>query len=627
MNSVCRQILLGVFLIGLNFASPCGAQSTGPFGSPSPISGVVVETLDGSLGDKFTLYSPSTNWVTSQNRLIVKGINRLLTPVYVNGKFVPLRKDGRFFAEIPCEPGLQSTFITFELADGKHIVTIKRHGYRYSAAPSKGALDWDPEVVVNLKLAGDISTRSLSSSISRGEFADYLSKVVVSGANRRIITRPLNVDLDPPVVGGAVDWVVNAGFMDAFPDNDFRGDSDLSVVEYAVAMVKVTRQPLLEVPLPKKVSIPKWVWRYLNSAQRAGFLNASQLKSPTASVSLATVGLGIRRLPQYELLYQLGAGSLKDSDSDRAALKKHLFAIVDHKTKSMATTIAAKSVNIPGKSIVSRMSGDQPISDIRLPDSRASIATPTTPVSPSTRPISDLTLTAPEPKVHSYLVADSPSQSSQLVSANQSTHRINDPVADELTVTGSPMSLFLDIKGHWIEGTAQRMLSLRLLDHWPVPEGKPTGNFYPKSPMSKGDFLTFAVDIFGIPDGTSTGNRRLPDVLSENGRSVSINQLVAASVINGNRAGRLQLARNLTRIEALVILQRLSGYQPEPPVDNGTGKDSNRNAWYTPYVERAIAEKWISAGYYSPNSVISRAELLALVAKMPVISQRLKGEK
>ena len=131
LRNVCKGIIFTSFVIFLTgFGAPPSDQ-----GSQSIQTSIQIPD---QYAKKMVLFFPKDKQIVSKNKITIKGINRYLTAVFVDGKRIPVQKDGRFryMLTVP-EVGKKVVTVSFVTPDYR-TVHIKRRIIRLHSQPKKG---------------------------------------------------------------------------------------------------------------------------------------------------------------------------------------------------------------------------------------------------------------------------------------------------------------------------------------------------------------------------------------------------------------------------------------------------------------------------------------------------------
>ncbi|NBV41316.1 S-layer homology domain-containing protein [bacterium] len=502
----------------------------------------LVESVPDALGSWYTVYTPEVNCLTTQRRQIIKGVNRLLTPVYVNGTRVMVRNDGRFFYDLPLRYGGQTAYITFVNPDRRSAVIIKRKLIRFSPSNQVGGADSLSalDLFFEYNLISNASERRPTESVRRGDLAEFFYKIAVT----QEMLSPESLGPVPENQSGIYQAVVNLGLMDVANGGQFRPEMPATRLEYVVGICRLLKLPIpLRVQgLPyRDVAITHWSAKFLSAALNAKLISPTENfgpKSPISVVELARLSVSV---PSIHSVYRAAAKFDADFDPGNRLLNKTLTAILP----SIPTPAITAKVDIPND---------------------------------------------PSQNVH-----------------------------------------FSDLSGHWLSQTAEILYRKGIMKHFP-PAHDVTENsrmFAPKLLISRIDFAGFIAGAFAGAVTVSENRQAvmISDVPSQDAGYGSALALVQSGLMSVDKNNRFLPARPVTKLEATIVAVRLSGVLvPTQAVTDLPFRDPSIRPWMTPYLSQALSLHLISPSpYFFPSRPISRAELLALVAKVPTISALLKG--
>ncbi len=521
----------------------------------------VFNEFESSLSAKFTLFSPGSDLVTTQDRLVVRGVNRLLTPVYVNAHNVSVRRDGRFFYTLNLKRGPQVIYISYFNAEGTRISTLKRQIHRFDGDDKvSGNGNTAADLFFTLNTIPNAATRDPKGLVTRGDLAVLLMKLSSGNALLRTSTElwsPTDLDVGS-ALNSAVPKIVAYGLMDVYSDGQFRPMAPISRFDYVLGVVKALGLPLRSPPynMPYK-NIPSSYWpsKYIATAFHAQLIDPADRFDMGAPVTIEDLARWVANVKSIQSIYQAASVGSRDYDLDH----RYFYRIVS----AMFPPVADVSVSI-----------DKPVSV-----AVAMVAQPF----PS--------------KAHVPVVSTS-------------------PVVEEV---------FTDLKGHWLEKTVRTLYSKGLLSELDSPSGRNDRTlFYPMASISRGEFARLMMSLYRIPTGNLLA---VPtDLPTTNIAFHAVSAMVSANIFVPDKAGKVYPDRPLTKIEALVMIERVSGIELTTSTEiNLPFKDVNSRSWAAPYLQAALDRKLISPStFYLPLFPIRRAEVIALIAKTPQIAILMK---
>ena len=521
----------------------------------------VFNEFDSSLSAKFTLYSPVSDLVTTQDRLVVRGVNRLLTPVYVNAHSASVRRDGRFFYTLNLKRGPQLIYISYFNAEGTRISTLKRQIHRFSG-DDKGSGNGNTatDLFFTLNMIPNVATRDPKGLVTRGDLAVLLMKLSSGNALLRTSTElwsPTDLDVGS-ALNAAVPKIVAYGLMDVYSDGQFRPMAPISRFDYVLGVVKALGLPLRSPPynMPYK-NIPSSYWpsKYIATAFHAQLIDPADRFDMGAPVAIEDLARWVANVKSISSIYQAASVGSRDYDADH----RHFYRIV--------------SAMLP--------------------------------------PIADVTVSTQKPVSVAVAMVAQPFPSKAHVPVVSTS-----PVVEEV---------FTDLKGHWLEKTVRTLYSKGLLSELDSPSGRNDRTlFYPMASISRGEFARLMMSLYRIPTGNLLA---VPtDLPTTNIAFHAVSAMVSANIFVPDKAGKVYPDRPLTKIEALVMIERVSGIELTTSTEiNLPFKDVNSRSWAAPYLQAALDRKLISpSAFYLPLFPIRRAEVIALIAKTPQIAILMK---
>ncbi len=518
----------------------------------------VFTEFDPSLADKFTLYSPAPDLVTIQEQLIVKGVNRLLTPVYVNGHAVAVRRDGRFFYPFNLKLGPQVIYVSYVSSDGTKISSLKRQVHRFGPeVKTSGNIHTATDLFFTLNMIPNAATRDPKGLVTRGDLAVLLMKLSSGNTLLRTSTElwsPTDLDVGSSL-SGAVPKIVAYGLMDVYSDGQFRPMAPISQFDYVLGVVKALGLPLRATPynMPYK-NMPSSYWpsKYIATAFHAQLIDPSDRFDMGAPVTIGNLARWVSNIKSIQAVYQTESECTRDYDADRRFFYRVVSMIVPPAVEPLVGL--PKQVPISG----SIVPGPLRVGKGTLP----------------------------------------------LISTA--------PVVEEV---------YADLRGHWLEKTVRTLYSKGLLSALDSPSGRTDHTlFYPRASISRGEFARLILSLYRVPSGNLVAV--VPTDLPPTHIAFhAVSAMVSANIFVPDKAGKVYPDRPLTKIESLVMIERASGIELTASGDISLPfRDVNSKSWAAPYLQTALDRKLISPSmFYLPLFPITRAEVLALIAKTPQI--------
>lgn len=170
--------------------------------------------------------------------------------------------------------------------------------------------------------------------------------------------------------------------------------------------------------------------------------------------------------------------------------------------------------------------------------------------------------------------------------------------------------LFNDTPTHW----AAQDISLASRLGW--VNGYQDGTFKPNQQVTRAEFSTLMVNIFGLNKGDMT--IQLTDIDDQWATSY-IQILASQGLIQGYTDGTFQPQRTISRAEMLVILSKLINLQEqEPTATTQNFSDVPSDYWADSIIKAALSAKIIQGigdNRFAPNKGITRAEVITLILR------------
>lgn len=174
--------------------------------------------------------------------------------------------------------------------------------------------------------------------------------------------------------------------------------------------------------------------------------------------------------------------------------------------------------------------------------------------------------------------------------------------------TPSSHAVTVALDGHWVKESVLKLLPFGVFSVW--SEGTPlvVDRAFVRGPVLRGDLI----DILGLVSPDQSVEAKDP-------------MAIASHVFRAPSPTKWALSRRMTKAETITALVRWVGL-PCPGVRTGVSNNITEwGHWSAPYVACAVQAGWVSApSAASSKSLMTRAELLSLLLKIPSISQRVR---
>ena len=142
---------------------------------------IVLEEIERKYVNELKLMYPEQNTLVIKPTIQVKGINRFLTEIFVNGQPIKLRKDGRFFHTLTLDKfGKQNVYITYALPNYEPY-TIKRKVTYLTSPPDLENYVLDRQVLIGFYNLDYFRTnqhkRKINSKFTRADLAYLICNI------------------------------------------------------------------------------------------------------------------------------------------------------------------------------------------------------------------------------------------------------------------------------------------------------------------------------------------------------------------------------------------------------------------------------------------------------------------
>jgi len=176
---------------------------------------------------------------------------------------------------------------------------------------------------------------------------------------------------------------------------------------------------------------------------------------------------------------------------------------------------------------------------------------------------------------------------------------------------------FSDIEGHWAENDILFMLSKN------VVKVEADGKFYPNQAITRAKFCGFLVRTLHINESAG-GEQPFTDVAADNPYHTEIIAAAKAGIVNGVAPGRFDPAREITREEMAVMMDRALQYarvsrQPAEGLLARFGDQDQISSWAREGAAASVDAGLIGGrdgGRFAPKADTSRAEALVMLHRL-----------
>jgi hypothetical protein len=554
--------------------------------SEEGVSVTVSPYIPESSAHAFTMYSPEQNTVTFSDKILIKGVNRYLSDVFVNNTKVTLRKDGRFFYEAPLSKiGTNTIWVSFISPDFK-ITSIPFVITRLKMVEGDNRPTSSYTLMANSRYLNTNTKQSFKTPLTREAFAEAM----VTYRSHLPESKTTITDSKNPKISQAVD----SGLMTQFPDGSFKPEQPIKIIDYIVG---ITRLLNLDIQKYKSVHLPyqdivmdHWTTPYVQALYKEGLLPSSNTLVLTQALTLQT----------FTDLWVLLPG-IKNELSDIYLNKETTFS-----EAAMRTAVSATVVHV--NTLRSEIAKSRRL-ELFSPVEGATVYQPSITLRGRVFPLETI-------QVNHNKVTPAADGSFSV------TVHLDKPGKHAIRLTSSFATLariidytpgYSDMQGHWAEKTAAKFATAG----WRFDNGS---TLLPHKPVTRLELAQLLVKIRQPVIGTT--HMTIKDVSTEN--IASVQKVVTEGWMNLHQERFLgnSLA---SKAEVAVVLRRAFALSP---IENASPAfiDVPATHWAASDIAALVSANMLTpGGRFSPSRPITRAELLALLAKIPNVTSRLES--
>jgi hypothetical protein len=555
--------------------------------------------------DKVNLFHPERNLIVVKPQIVIKGINRFLTAVFVNGKEIDVRNDGRFYHTYDLlNYGKQVVFITFTTPEYQ-ILNIRRKILRlYSPEDIQDYSSGRKEYInfFNTQYIHQPYDKKLGSKLTRADLAYFIVKVLdIEMPESKV---PFFEDVGEEYwAAAAIQALVEKRVMAEFPDGSFRPEAPVTKIEYIITLVrafgyslKADEQKLIY----EDVELGHWTAKFVRAGLNNGLIRETKNLAPNKELTMAAFIDLVSEIQQvkdtyvelmdFEKGYEV-SDELEDERISPAIVflqnrKEELFnkRNIDFIDPLPNQVVVSRSISFKGHIFPSE---EFEINDIKV-----------------------------LPNVGGFFKTD--------VAAEEGINTFNINALDKV----STMSVFVlypyeDLHKHWVRRIAAQMRYIGILEN--------TINFYPKQNLTRAEFAYQLVNAFKIETVTSNALMdEIKDLKQDNKYYSAIAALVNNSILKGDKKGFFNPESLISRGEAITAMvracQQLQLFiKVDKSEDAFLFKDVSDKHWVRKYVDIAYTNGLITKSkFFYPNKPLTKAEFIVMLYKTPPVQETIK---
>lgn len=547
----------------------------------------------------FLVQLPQENQILTQDVLAIKGLNRTLSPVFVEDRLLDVREDGRFYGEITIKtPGKR--IIPFSVVTPEfQVKTIYKKVLRLRQPSDLAKFTVNKQVYVysyNVPfLYNPNSTRALSDPFTRADLAFFIAKI--KGLQVQT-TPPKDKSTDTHWGNDYIRVVVAKGYMSDFPDGSLKPTLQITTAEYIMSLVKALEVELdfSQTPLTyTDYNSTHWTSKFVRTAKNhqlipsSGTLEFDRLMSVANFYDLAIrtsqLSKAVDQLLDFNVGYVVPKEFKQEQQPSISAFVKEYRQAIDS-TKQLTieypvdkSVLLTKNVTVEGQ-----------IFPAEIFVVGGKIVTPDV----------DGVFMVP-------------------LSLNWGKNTFDIVYSKKV----QPYTLFAlqpysDLRDHWVSETAARLRFAGFLEDTPL--------FNPKERLTRGSFSVLLVKAFVLEK--QGGILQVPaDVSTNSPQLESILTVMSLDLLKGDQQG-FHPTREITKLEALAALVRVSQeITPTNKLPAVPFKDIPKTHWGYAIVQKALAMELISDGpYFYPSKIITKAEYAAMLYRVPQIKKAVEAQ-
>jgi hypothetical protein len=561
----------------------------------------VIDSIDNDLfayTEKMNLIYPPKDLVTVKNTVMVKGFNRYLTDVFVNGDRIDIRNDGRFYHDLDLPVFGKLEFLFGFTRPDYSIINVRRKIIKLYAPVDFNDYSEDKQEFVYVMNTPYIYNPKLDR-----KFSDYFSRAdlayfIMLLNDVQVLPSEISVFSDVHEdywAADAIKYVIDNKLMMEFPDGKFRPDNPVSKIEYIMALVKAGKYDLdyKRTVLPYKDIDPgHWTVKYIKVAREQGFIPKSGILGMKKKLSLADFILLVKDLP---LIKQAVSSLLSFNDGFEIEenweqeKNKPIFSYLELKKEEIAQKTKIQIIEPKNKQIffnnkVSFKGTIFPAEMFLINDKE--------------------------------VMPDINGNFGQEFAIENGANTFNVFALgkrEEFIIFG--FKPYFDLFGHWIENTAAKLQFIGVL-----PE---EDYFNPDYQITREEFAYYLAKAFNLPKDID--KVEVPkDVLPTSLYFTEVLSVINAGILKRSKQGVFRPDATISKAEAVTAIVRACDFELEDS-NALVFQDISEKHWAYPYIVTAVHSKIIVPGaYFFPRKKLSKAELASMLAKTPIIKAKLE---
>ena len=552
--------------------------------------------------DLFYLEIVNVDVVTLTPKIRLKGYNKLIGNVFVNGKKVSCDRNGYFAYDYKLNNyGVNNIIVTFSTNSFQYLTVLKKVKYLFS--PKFSSKDVKDKKLFsyfyNLNLVHNIKNRKLTDTIRRSDMAYFF--YVLNKEPMIFNTNNLISDITKESwYYGPVQYSLEEGYLGVFPDGKFYPDKNVSMLELLVSLARYKKSNLNlieNVVRYNDFSSSHWASKFVQACLNEGLISPKENLYPNNEITIKEFISIVTNLES--VIYLISEVENVDKTFEypdillafHADLKKDLM----NEKKDSENQIEFKLNAIDNYEI--------------LYDKFVTVNGNVIPSQP---------FYFDSQKVEPNLKGDFQINLSLLEGRNDFDVNFS---KKNTQLTVFHLNNYKDLSSHWFEESASKLKFLNFL------EANPT--FNPKQVITRLDYVKYAMPFFENEVLVTENSIEITDLDSEYKYQGFIKFLIGNDIFSVYEDNKFYPNKPMKRVEALAATVKYLKFK----FGNSENKkvkipywDIPKNHWAQEYVKRAYQDKLISesANFY-PDKLITKDQLIALFSKLPNVELKVSA--
>jgi hypothetical protein len=559
---------------------------------------IATATVPEKYASVFDLFLPQQDLIVNKDKVLVKGANRFLTDIFINGERILLREDGRFYYyfKLP-KAGKHNLLISFLTSDyqvlnlQRKILYLKRpkNLEKYSGSQEKELLYFCNTRFFN----SSQKEPDLAANLTRADLAYFIAQITKASLEE-VKTETVFNDISKEYwAASSIQYVVEQQIMAEYPDGEFKPEYPVKKLEYIISMTRALKCALNkeEIKLPyRDVSKKHWTAKYIAAALENNLITAEKILNPKQVLTVADFVFLVKDRPEIkeaivDLLDFTKGYAFDQETEDNIWMTINTF--IEEKQREVA---AMKKIEIIKPGDKEAVYEDSVLFEGDI-------------FPPVNFTINEHTVEPTVEGLFSKKITDlAEGENTLLVKA----------LDQELLYKIYYLKPYLDTKGHWIEKMAAQLRYLGLI--------KDKGDyFYPHKKMTRADLAKTITDAFAL-EKLSTENVYIRDVEGAAPNYDAIQTVLEQKIFTLDKDSNFHPNRSVSRIVTLTALLRAVKIEmAEDSLSNTVVpfRDVSARHWGRKYMRIALENGLISkARYFYPKRTAVKAEVYAIIGKI-----------